>query len=245
MKFILDTNWIFQDPIDYEHKQYVLLAYLKKVADKLNDFELYPYFIEISLHLANTQTLLKENMFITTQKTFKSNDDELLLSELDFNSIPNNISDQQFVDIQKVLNFAYPKFQDYFNIAKSVWTLVYESTHVSIKKNKKNLFNTNGYFYYLNDQELIVWEYELTKGTKTNFETRSESREVFRGKLEERTISDILNHAIPRGKKSHPIFECISNEKFPIEETLLPIFKRKIVSYILQSGVVETYKKFA
>ncbi len=26
----LDTNWIFLDPIDYEHKQYVLLAYLKK-----------------------------------------------------------------------------------------------------------------------------------------------------------------------------------------------------------------------
>lgn len=244
MKFILDTNWIFQDPIDYEHKQYVLLAYLKKISDKLNDFELYPYFIEISLHLANTQTLLKENMFITTKKVFKSNDDELLLSELDFQSIPTKLSDNQLSELHKVLNFAYPKFQDYFNIAKSVWTLVYESTHVSIKKNKKNLFNTNGYFYYLNDQEIIVWEYELTKGTKTNFETRSESREVYRGNIGDKTITDILNEIIPRGKKSNPIFESISNDKFPIEETLLPIFKRKIVSYILQSGVVETYKKF-
>jgi hypothetical protein len=245
MKFILDTNWIFLDPIDYEHKQYVLLAYLKKVADKLNDFELYPYFIEISLHLANTQTLLKENMFITTKKVFKSNDDELLLSELDFNSIPTQLTDEQLLEMQKVLNFAYPKFQDYFNIAKSVWTLVYESTHISIKKNKKNLFNINGYFYYLNDDDLYVWEYELSKGTKTNFETKSETREIFKGKLGERSISEILSEVIPRGTKTYPIFEAISNEKFPVQETLLPIFKRKIVSYILQSGVVETYKKFA
>ena len=32
----LDTNWILQEPIDLEHKQYVLLDYINKV-DK--DFE--------------------------------------------------------------------------------------------------------------------------------------------------------------------------------------------------------------
>lgn len=243
MKFILDTQWIFEDPIDFEHKQYVLLAYLKKIADKLNNFELYPYFIEISLHLANAQTIAKENMFITTKKVFKSNDDELLLSELDFQSTPR-LTEEQYLELSKILNFANPKFQDYFNIAKSVWTLVYESTHISIKKNKKNLFNTNGYIYYLKGETLYVWEYELQKGTKTNYETKSETREIYKGELKNGSIAETINQLIPRGKKSYPVFESIANEDFPIYETLLPIFKRKVVSYILQSGVVETYKKF-
>lgn len=59
-----------------------------------------------------------------------------------------------------------------------------------------------------------------------------------------RTVTQILNEYIPKSEKSAPIFETFSNEDFPIYETLLPIFKRKIISYILQSGVVETYKKF-
>lgn len=243
MKFILDTNWIFQDPIDYEHKQYVLLAYFQKMADNFNRFELYPYFIEISLHLANIQTISKENLIVTTEKKFKSNDDELLITDLNFRELPQLNSEQE-EELKKIIVFSAPKFQDYFNIAKSVWTLVYESTHVSIKKNKKNLYNQNGYFYYIINNDFYLWEYELTKSNKNSYETKSEARLVTKQKIKDENINEILTINIPRGTKTNPIFECVSNEDFPIEETLLPIFKRKIISYILQSGIVETYKKY-
>lgn len=137
MKFILDTDWIYKNPpVDFEENQYKLLYYFQKIADKLNNFELYPYFIEISLHLANIQTLSKENLLVKTNKKFRSNEDELLVTDLDFIT-PPACSEKEEIEIKKTLQFAAPKFQDYFNIAKSVWTLVYESTHVSIKKNKK------------------------------------------------------------------------------------------------------------
>jgi hypothetical protein len=244
MKFILETDWIYSSPpIDFEHNQYKLLAYFQKIADKLNNFELYPYFIEISLHLANVQTLTRENLLVKTNKKFKSNDDELLITDLDFVT-PPQFSEKEQKEIQRTLQFAAPKFQDYFNVAKSVWTLVYESTHVSIKKNKKNLFDIHGYFFYQNKGEIYLWQYELTKNSKNSFETKSETRQIYSGKMSGRTTTQILNEFIPKSEKSAPIFETFSNEDFPIYETLLPIFKRKIISYILQSGVVETYKKF-
>ena len=41
-KLSLDHDWIFQEPIDYEHKKYVLLGYLKKMDDILGQNKIYP-----------------------------------------------------------------------------------------------------------------------------------------------------------------------------------------------------------
>jgi hypothetical protein len=35
-EFLLDTNWLFQEPIDAEHKEYILLSYQSKTADSTN-----------------------------------------------------------------------------------------------------------------------------------------------------------------------------------------------------------------
>ena len=35
VKFMMETDWVFQEPIDFEHKRYVLLAYFKKVDELL------------------------------------------------------------------------------------------------------------------------------------------------------------------------------------------------------------------
>ena len=44
----LDTNWILQEPIDLEHKQYVLLDYINKVDKDFDDLtteDLYLVFL--------------------------------------------------------------------------------------------------------------------------------------------------------------------------------------------------------
>jgi hypothetical protein len=45
VKFMMETDWLFQEPIDFEHKKYVLLAYFKKVDDSLMENKIYPTFI--------------------------------------------------------------------------------------------------------------------------------------------------------------------------------------------------------
>ena len=40
-----------------------------------------------------------------------------------------------------------------------------------------------------------------------------------------------------------PIFEMICDGEFPIYETLLPLFKRKLITYLNQTQMLENYKK--
>jgi hypothetical protein len=56
----METNWVFQEPVDFEHKQYILLGYLQKIEKELNDFKLYPNFQLLSLHLANINLVLQK-----------------------------------------------------------------------------------------------------------------------------------------------------------------------------------------
>ena len=36
-EFLLNTDWLFQTPIDLEHKQYVLLSYFQKLNERFDN----------------------------------------------------------------------------------------------------------------------------------------------------------------------------------------------------------------
>ena len=70
--FKLKTDWIVSEPIDYEHKFYLLMDFIKYCDEKIDKFELYPLMTEISLHLASIQSIGNELKYITVDKKFKS-----------------------------------------------------------------------------------------------------------------------------------------------------------------------------
>ena len=59
--FKLNPEWMLTEPLDFEYNKYTLLDYLQKCEKSLDKFEIYPDFVELSLHLANIQSLHKEN----------------------------------------------------------------------------------------------------------------------------------------------------------------------------------------
>ena len=82
ISFKLNPEWMFKEPLDFEYNKYTLLGYIQKCEQSLNNFEIYPDFVELSLHLANIQSLNKENTLLLTDKKFQSCDDEILLRDL-------------------------------------------------------------------------------------------------------------------------------------------------------------------
>lgn len=80
--FKLDPEWLLKEPLDFEYNKYTLLDYLQKCEQNFDKLEIYPDFVELSLHLANIQSLVKENTLLLTKKKFESPDDEILLKEL-------------------------------------------------------------------------------------------------------------------------------------------------------------------
>lgn len=132
----MDTDWLFNGIIDSEQKQYILLSYFQKLNSNLEEMKVYPMFTELSLHLGNIQTLLNQDKILYSDKRLSSYDDEYLISDLKLKDIPV-LADDEYDEYRKILKFSHPRLQDYFGITKSIWSIVYDSITVNVKKNKK------------------------------------------------------------------------------------------------------------
>jgi len=242
IEFLLNTDWMFERPIDREYKEYKLLSYFQKMGEKLDKLELYPGFIELSLHLMNVQALMKDQKILYIDKKLNSIDDEILVRDLKIKDIPA-MSNEEIKEFKDILMYSAPRIMEYFNIAKSVWTIVFDSLDMKIKKNKKNLLHPKGYFYYINnDKKYYVWEYMVKKQTKSNPQQMTKINLIYCDYLNDLTIPKIISNLSTfeiEDKKISPIFHMSSTGTFPVEETLLPMFKRRISGYLSQEKSFE------
>lgn len=241
----MNTDWMFEKPIDREHKEYKLLSYFQKMGEKLDNMELYPGFIELSLHLANVQTLVKDKKVLYTNKKFSSIDDELLVKDLKIKDVPEMTKDE-YEEFIKILSYSAPRIYEYFGLAKSVWELVFDSVHLKVKKNTKNILENKGYFYFTNNETIYIWEYEKKPAAKGSPESKVITNLIYCDSKNNLTVPKIITNFTQwntEDSKKLPIVEMISRGDFPIEETLLPMFKRKLISYVSQKQILENYKK--
>ena len=102
MSFKLDPEWLLKEPLDFEFNKYTLLDYLQKCEKRFDKLEIYPDFVELSLHLANIQSLVKENTLLLTHKKFESCDDEILVKEL-YPKKPRELTDQESEELDKTI----------------------------------------------------------------------------------------------------------------------------------------------
>jgi hypothetical protein len=126
---------------------------------------------------------------------------------------------------------------EYFNIAKSVWSLVYDSVEVKVRKNKKNILIKKGFFYYSDSltKNKYVWEFEVKKVAKNSPESKTIVNLIYSEPLSGLTMNQIISKFSTWTEdeiKVSPVFEMISQGEFPIYETLLPLFKRRLISFI-------------
>jgi len=247
--FKLNPEWMLKDPLDFEYNKYTLLDYLQKCERNFNNLELYPDFVELSLHLANIQSLSKEKTLLLTEKKFESCDDEILLKEL-IAKKPRELSKQEEYELDKTIRYSGNKLFDAFNLGKSIWNLAYDNLSVSVKKNKKNICNGLGYFYFFKKDEdkLMVWEYEIKKPKNDKDNNKTYIKLIYENPKNEHTIHQIIENFSSFSKmdnfKQFPIFEVKSDKPLPIEETLVPIVKRKIMVMFNQNFSYENTNNF-
>jgi len=249
MEFKLNPEWMMKEPLDFEYNKYTLLDYLQKCERRLNNLEIYPDFVELSLHLANLQSLSKENTLLLTDKKFKSCDDEILLKEL-YTKKPRKLSDEEESELDKTIRFSGYKLFDTFNIAKSIWNIAFENVQVVLKKIGKELEMKDGYiFYYKKENDFLhVWEYQMKKDKKNDIHSKTNLKLIYQGNPEDLTLNNIISgHTSTNRKETHsklPIFEMKATQEFPMDQTLVPIMKRKVTAFIYQRFHVPKIKNF-
>jgi hypothetical protein len=239
IEFLMNTDWMFEKPIDREYKEYKLLSYFQKMGDKLDRLELYPGFIELSLHLMNIQALMRDKKIVYTDKKLNTVDDEIMVKDLKVKDAPT-MSTEENEEFRKILSYSAPRIMEYFNVAKSVWTIVFDSLDMKIKRNKKNILHPKGYFFYTETEskKTYVWEYIIKKETKSNPQRMANINLIYFDEIGELTIPNIISTFStyePKDKRMGPVFQMSSNGIFPVNETLLPLFKRRIAGLISQT----------
>jgi hypothetical protein len=235
INFILPSDWFLQRPIDFEHKQYVLSSLLVKVEDALSRGELYPYFTELSLHMASIGSFLKNNSYYTIDKNFHSVDDEVMLYELKPKKNRKKFTEPEYAELVKILAYSHEKLLQYFSICKSVWDLSFDATSIKLRKNKKKIDKKKSYVVYqdnFNNQQ-FVWETDYIVNSEKKGDTYMLFNLIYSG--DNKTFTEVVKDHSTTQKIDIPIFEVFSSQNFPLESTLLPLFKRKIHSYFTQT----------
>ena len=249
LAFKLNPEWMLKEPLDFEYNKYTLLDYIQKCEQRLDKFEIYPDFVEISLHLANLQSLDKENTLLLTNKKFGSYDDEIMLKDL-YPKKPRDLSDEEGYELEKTIKYSNDKLFDAFNLAKSVWNIVFDSVELSIKKNKEHLALGSGYIFYYRklDNKIYVWEYEIKKKRGEKDVNQTHITKMYENIPDSTTLVSIIEEYSKFNKtdyyKGLPVFEMVCNQDFPMDEAIVPIMKRKLMSYIFQIVNINKTKNF-
>jgi hypothetical protein len=230
----LPLDWILKDPIDMEHKEYVLLDYISKIDKELDTFHLYPTFQELTLHLANLNSISNKLKRIDLKNEPEDVDDEILLANIVYRDL-SGFENNELTEIVKISKDANNRLKDYFLIAKSIWSIVFESvlvqnTNKDFKFTKKN--STKGYLKFDYKGEKFLYKFNIRKihpkyNERKCVFTLIERGEEIKKKLTKRSL----------------VFEAKFDSEFPLEGCLLSIIKRKVINYITQTIKLDELKE--
>ncbi len=247
----MELDWILQDPIDFEHKQYLILDYVKKTGDKLEKFELYPAFQELTLLYTSAQRVLDHGQFITFKRKPEDIDDEILLTDLIYNTIQFKDSEQG-EEILKIAEFARDRFKELFMVAKSLWSIINDSISLEVFNDLEMAKGGWGYFHFTYDKEMYVYEYHINLMDPKYSQNKCYITQIYQGQDTdiEKIITDKGNFGI-RGEEENekvnygldfPNFNVNFNQTFPLGGCLLSLTKRKVMNYIFQSVKIKDFK---
>ena len=241
----MNTDWVFQEPIDFEHKQYVLLDFLQKMDKQLQNLKLYPNFQQISLHLASINLITEKGQYLTLTRLLKDPDDEILISDLLANSLPL-FTKEEILEIYKVCLYSNYRIKDFFNQAKALWDVANDSISIEPIQNPKNIEPKEGLFFIKDNGLTHLYEFTVKPIKKGVVDTKCVIKKVciceedsFEEKLSEVKKSLIKNINDPKIYKNLIVFKVHHTEQFPFKETLLPISKRKVMNYMIQSKLIK------
>ena len=148
------------------------------------------------------------------------------------------------------MEYSNDKLFDAFNLAKSVWNIVFDSVELSIKKNKEHLALGSGYIFYYRklDNKIYVWEYEIKKKRGEKDVNQTHITKMYENIPDSTRLVSIIEEYSKFNKtdyyKGLPVFEMVCNQDFPMDEAIVPIMKRKLMSYIFQIVNINKTKNF-
>src|SRR5690606_11806706 len=103
----LNTNWFIEVPIDFEHKQYQLLAYLQQINAHFNRTQLYPNLNDLVFHYNNLLKFKKDKTTLEDSFPVRLSHVDVSAVKLTYEKIVND--DAMMQEIEQIIN--YPAYK--------------------------------------------------------------------------------------------------------------------------------------
>ncbi|WP_257668909.1 hypothetical protein [Parapedobacter tibetensis] len=232
----LNVNWFVEVPIDFEHKQYQLLAYLQQINAHFNHTQLYPNLNDLVFHYNNLKKFKKDKTMLETSFPVRLSNIDVAAVTLTYEKIIND--DAMMQEIEQIINYATFKIKPAIKEGQEIHDFV--ESHLAISEvGVRPLYPYHGYLLLRNGGErgVRVYEYQVTlfenqhekyRGIHTTFITKYEWSFIYSSAASIR--KDLIQ---TRRELPNPaVYQVESDITFPLENTLLPLAKKTLVKTI-------------
>ena len=231
----LSETWFAEGRIDFELKKYTLLAYLQEVNRYFDENRLYPQLADLIFHYHNIIAFRENKKFLQEHFPKKLTGIQIRKLQVLYEQLIED--DELMQELEGIINYSANTIKATIGNGTYIYEFVEENMNIS-PVGLIPLDNKEGYFFLSTGERgrTRVYQYRLSifekhderyRSIKTSYIdqwTRSISHtyEAIKAELI-RKISDL----------PHPAVYSIETElQFPVDETLLPIAKRRLVKFI-------------
>src|SRR5690606_312532 len=232
----LNVNWFIEVPIDFEHKQYQLLAYLQQINAHFNKTRLYPNLNDLIFHYNNLKKFKKDKATLETGFPVRLSNIDVAAVRMTYEKIVND--DAMMQEIEQIITYAANKIKPAIKEGQQIHDFV--ESHLFISEiGMRPLYPYHGYLLLRNGDEkgVRVYEYQVTlfenqheryRGIHTTYIARYDRH--FIHSTPESIRKDLIH---TRRELPNPaVYHVESDITFPVENTLLPLAKKTLVRTI-------------
>ncbi len=124
----LSENWLTENRIDLEYKQYILLAWLESVHEQFDNQLVYPGLQELIHHYRNLCKIKErtDSMYQAFPSTMNAID--LANFKISYEKVIGN--DHLMDELKQIIDYSIPKFEQHLEEGKVVYSYIEEKLHL-------------------------------------------------------------------------------------------------------------------
>lgn len=232
----LSKNWVTEKTIDFEYKQYILLAYLSEVNGFFRENKLYPKLSELMDHYKQLLAIKENKQHFLSSLPRRIKGIDLNKLQVEYENIIED--DAVMKEIENIVNYSVPKFEHYIAEGKKIFDFIEKHLHIFPVGLESIRTKDCGYLLLKNgsSNEIKAYEYELKLFEQSDVKYKA----VYVNYIESyeksitTTMQSVKIELIHKNKtQGAPATYAIETSlTFPYEEAFLPIAKRQLVRYI-------------
>jgi hypothetical protein len=231
----LSETWFVEGYIDFELKKYTLLAYLQQINKYFNENKLYPQLADLIFHYNNLVAFRENKKYL--QEHFPKKLTGVQIEKLQTLYEQMIEDDELMQELEEIINFSADEMKTTISSGAEIYEFVEDNMSIS-PIGLIPLDVQEGYFFLSagNTKDTRVYQYRLSIFEKHDEKYRTMKTsyiDVWQRSMVYTYESIKYDLIKTHNTLGNPAVYSIETElSFPIEETLLPIAKRRLVKYI-------------